>query len=33
MWETVSINHRLLMVLSHSSHEIRLNRRNGVYYL
>ena len=33
MWETVSTNDLLLMVPSHSSHEIRLIRRNGAHYL
>ena len=33
MWETVTTNHGLLMVPSHSSHNIRLLRRNGAHYL
>ena len=33
MWETVSTNQRLLMVPSHSSHEIRFIRRNRTHYL
>ena len=33
MWEAVTTNHRLLIVPSHSSYEIRVIRRNGAYYL
>ena len=33
MWETVSTNQGLLLVPSHSSHEIQLIRRNDAHYL